>query len=58
MAETTAITVLGAGSYGTALAVSLARSGHRTSIWGHEEDGYLEHNSRVGREPWDPLPNR
>ena len=38
MAETTAITVLGAGSYGTALAVSLARSGHRTSIWGHEED--------------------
>ena len=38
MADKIAITVLGAGSYGTALAVSLARNGHRTSIWGHEAD--------------------
>ena len=38
MAEKIAITVLGAGSYGTALAVSLARNGHRTLIWGHEAD--------------------
>ncbi|MGB0893031.1 MAG: NAD(P)H-dependent glycerol-3-phosphate dehydrogenase [Parashewanella sp.] len=30
------ITVLGAGSYGTALAISLARSGHKTRLWGHE----------------------
>ena len=38
MAEKTAITVLGAGSYGTALAVSLARNGQNTLIWGHELD--------------------
>ena len=39
MAEKIAIAVLGAGSYGSALAVSLARNGHNTLIWGHE----LEH---------------
>jgi len=33
-----AITVLGAGSYGSALAVSLAHNGHPTLIWGHEAD--------------------
>jgi len=38
MANNIAITVLGAGSYGTALAVSLARNGHNTLIWGHEAD--------------------
>jgi glycerol-3-phosphate dehydrogenase (NAD(P)+) len=38
MADKIAIAVLGAGSYGTALAVSLARNGHRTLIWGHEEE--------------------
>jgi len=38
MAEKIAITVLGAGSYGSALAVSLARNGHNTLIWGHELD--------------------
>ncbi|MCH1926028.1 NAD(P)H-dependent glycerol-3-phosphate dehydrogenase [Shewanella sp. C32] len=30
------ITVLGAGSYGTALAISLASNGHRTVLWGHQ----------------------
>jgi glycerol-3-phosphate dehydrogenase (NAD(P)+) len=38
MAEQIAIAVLGAGSYGSALAVSLARNGHNTLIWGHEID--------------------
>jgi len=38
MTEKTAITVLGAGSYGTALAVALARNGHNTLIWGHQID--------------------
>lgn len=38
MADKTAITVLGAGSYGSALAVSLARNGHLVTIWGHEVD--------------------
>ena len=42
MAEKTAITVLGAGSYGSALAVSLARNGHNTLIWGHSDD-HIKH---------------
>jgi glycerol-3-phosphate dehydrogenase (NAD(P)+) len=32
------ITVLGAGSYGTALAFCLARNGHRTLMWGRDAD--------------------
>ncbi|STY59092.1 Glycerol-3-phosphate dehydrogenase [NAD(P)+] [Mannheimia haemolytica] len=28
------ITVLGAGSYGTALAIALSRNGHKTYLWG------------------------
>ncbi|OOF17418.1 glycerol-3-phosphate dehydrogenase [Salinivibrio sp. PR932] len=31
-----AITVLGAGSYGTALAISLARNGANVVLWGHD----------------------
>jgi len=31
------ITVLGAGSYGTALAICLARNGHQTLLWGRDE---------------------
>lgn len=46
MADKTAITVLGAGSYGSALAVSLARNGHPTLIWGHEAD----HIDRLQKE--------
>lgn len=55
MADKIAITVLGAGSYGTALAVSLARNGHRTVIWGHE----AEHIERLqqDRENREFLPN-
>ncbi|HSH30385.1 MAG TPA: NAD(P)H-dependent glycerol-3-phosphate dehydrogenase, partial [Thiohalobacter sp.] len=30
------IAVLGAGSWGTALAILLARNGHRVRLWGHE----------------------
>lgn len=48
MAEKIAITVLGAGSYGTALAVSLARNGHNTLIWGHSLD-HIE-NLKTDRE--------
>lgn len=33
-----AITVLGAGSYGTALAISLARNGNPTLLWGRNAD--------------------
>ncbi len=32
------ITVLGAGSYGTALAICLARNGHETLLWGRDSD--------------------
>jgi len=32
------ITVVGAGSWGTALAIQFARSGHRTVLWGRVED--------------------
>lgn len=30
------MTVIGAGSYGTALAITLARNGHSVILWGHE----------------------
>ncbi|MBY5922771.1 NAD(P)H-dependent glycerol-3-phosphate dehydrogenase [Ferrimonas balearica] len=46
MTEQAAITVLGAGSYGTALAISLARNGHHTVLWGHEAD----HMARLQRD--------
>ncbi|WP_028108042.1 NAD(P)H-dependent glycerol-3-phosphate dehydrogenase [Ferrimonas futtsuensis] len=48
MTEQAAVTVLGAGSYGTALAISLARNGHRTIIWGHlpEHMAQLEQDRR------------
>lgn len=32
---TAPVAVLGAGSYGTALAIALARNGHQTYLWGH-----------------------
>jgi glycerol-3-phosphate dehydrogenase (NAD(P)+) len=41
-----AMTVLGAGSYGTALAIAIARNGHRTLLWGHE----TEHMALLARE--------
>ncbi|CAH0524439.1 NAD(P)H-dependent glycerol-3-phosphate dehydrogenase [Vibrio hippocampi] len=33
-----AMTVIGAGSYGTSLAISLARNGENVVIWGHESE--------------------
>jgi glycerol-3-phosphate dehydrogenase (NAD(P)+) len=36
--DAAAISVLGAGSYGTALAIALARNGHRTLLWGHRPE--------------------
>ncbi|SPP32568.1 Glycerol-3-phosphate dehydrogenase [NAD(P)+] [Arsenophonus endosymbiont of Aleurodicus floccissimus] len=33
--NTVSMTVIGAGSYGTALAITLARNGHRVLLWGH-----------------------
>ena len=37
MADTSSVTVLGAGSYGTALAICIARKGQRTILWGRDE---------------------
>lgn len=34
--NTVSMTVIGAGSYGTALAITLARNGHRVLLWGHD----------------------
>ncbi|MEJ2345374.1 MAG: NAD(P)H-dependent glycerol-3-phosphate dehydrogenase [Gammaproteobacteria bacterium] len=44
--EARCITVIGAGSWGTALATLLARKGLRTLLWGHEP----EHVARLRRE--------
>jgi glycerol-3-phosphate dehydrogenase (NAD(P)+) len=38
MNSTAEITVLGAGSYGSALAISLASNGHKTLLWGHDPE--------------------
>jgi glycerol-3-phosphate dehydrogenase (NAD(P)+) len=36
MTATTTVTVLGSGSWGTALAAQMARQGHDTLIWGRD----------------------
>ena len=38
MVKDAAISVLGAGSYGTALAIALARNGHKTLLWSHRAE--------------------
>lgn len=40
------MTVIGAGSYGTSLAISLARNGAKVVIWGHEK----EHMQRLNQD--------
>jgi len=37
-----AVTVLGAGSYGTALAICLARNGHHIRLWGRDSNAICE----------------
>lgn len=37
------VTVLGAGSYGTALAILLSRNGHQVTLWGHDADKIAEY---------------
>lgn len=32
------MTVIGAGSYGTSLAIALARNGSKVMLWGHEPE--------------------
>ena len=52
--ETAAMTVLGAGSYGTALAMSFARNGNRTLLWGHEPEHIAELASARSNEAYLP----
>lgn len=40
MSETRPYAVLGAGSWGTALALQLARAGHTTLLWSHADEHY------------------
>ncbi|VED09369.1 glycerol-3-phosphate dehydrogenase [Escherichia coli] len=54
------MTVIGAGSYGTALAITLARNGHEVVLWGHDP----EHIATLERDrcnaaflPDVPFPN-
>jgi glycerol-3-phosphate dehydrogenase (NAD(P)+) len=38
MPTNASMTVIGAGSYGTALAITMARNGHEVLLWGHEPE--------------------
>lgn len=46
MKENIVVTVIGAGSYGTSLAILLARNDHPTLLWGHNSDkmAILQHD--------------
>lgn len=54
------VVVLGAGSWGTALAIVLAENGHNTLIWSHREDQATEINAQHTNKKYLPntfLPN-
>ena len=48
------ITVLGAGSWGTALAMVLAENGHHTILWSHREEQAKEINEHHTNEQYLP----
>lgn len=52
--ESAAISVIGAGSYGTALAICLARNGHKTLLWGRDESHVAEMSSSRANEKYLP----
>ena len=49
-----AISVIGAGSYGTALAICLARNGHKTLLWGRDASHVAEMASTRANEKYLP----
>lgn len=48
------VTVLGAGSWGTALAIVLAENGHNTIVWTHREDQATEINQHHTNKTYLP----
>ena len=54
------MTVIGAGSYGTALAITLARNGHEVVLWGHDPEPVsythltLPTSNTLCRSRWSP----
>ncbi|XQW85387.1 NAD(P)H-dependent glycerol-3-phosphate dehydrogenase [Thalassotalea piscium] len=48
------ICVLGAGSYGTALAICLARNGHKTLLWGRNADHIQQMKQSLSNEKYLP----
>lgn len=60
MTYTAPVTILGAGSYGTALAIALSRNGHKTYLWGHNPQKMAQMAaSRMNQEflPGIPFPD-
>lgn len=49
-----AISVIGAGSYGTALAICLARNGHKTLLWGRDSHHVAEMAATRANEKYLP----
>ncbi|GHF87285.1 NAD(P)H-dependent glycerol-3-phosphate dehydrogenase [Thalassotalea marina] len=49
-----AIAVLGAGSYGTALAICLARNGHRVLLWGRDKEHVAQLKQQGANEKYLP----
>jgi glycerol-3-phosphate dehydrogenase (NAD(P)+) len=52
--NTADIAVIGAGSYGTALAICLARNGHKTLLWGRDANHVAEMASSRANEKYLP----
>ena len=52
--DNAAISVIGAGSYGTALAICLARNGHKTLLWGRDSKHVAEMASTRANEKYLP----
>jgi glycerol-3-phosphate dehydrogenase (NAD(P)+) len=55
----TRVAVLGAGSWGTALAIHLAREGHQVALWGHHAEqieAFLRDGENRDHLPGVPLP--
>ncbi len=48
----TAVSIIGAGAFGTALAISLARTDRNVTLWGRNIDGARENTSRLPGHPF------